>query len=626
MNRPTEPARRLAAVWFADIVGYTTLSSQDEDGAMQVVGAFQRLSQEIVPQYSGRIVKYVGDAALAEFASTDGAIRAALAFVERFVEDPAAKSRGMTIRIGVNVGEVISAPDGDIYGDGVNLASRLQNQADPGQVVASEAVHAQIRQRPVFRTHALGEKAVKGIENPIRIFAVSLLEPGVGGAVTLAPKPAASAPAPVAAPAGATRSRGKARWLVPAGVAGVLGVAAMLLLAAGDVAVARATYPVVEGGLQIGAPITVEFTGAIDRATATSRNIRLLDPKGRPVQAEVALGADERSVVLTPRAPLVYAGSYTLVVSDSLKSSRGMAVLGVGGREPGATLPIKTQGVPDDATRPRFEPAPGFDRDAVPASGPIRVRFSEAIDPESAPAGVRLTSPAGTEVQATLEVTDGNREVRLAPAAPLDAGERYVVRVDSTLVAATGLGAPRDSVVLRVAARRPEPGTGATPAGGGARPTTGTLNLTVVPPGAQPFLKLVVDGDTVRTLRGITLDERAHTVVLVGVPELSSFGLPVFRQSVTVQPGQVVNVSAQITPFGSIDVVSEPSGAVFIDGRQVGRTPLAGYPVTAGTAHRLEIRPSAADAARVGPYTAEFRVQPLEWKSLGRVTLPPREK
>src|SRR5205814_7487161 len=99
----------------------------------------------------------------------DGAIRSALALVERFIDDPAAKSRGMLIRVGVNVGEVISAPDGDIYGDGVNLASRLQNQAEPGQVVASETVHAQIRQRPVFRTQALGEKAAKGISNPSRV-------------------------------------------------------------------------------------------------------------------------------------------------------------------------------------------------------------------------------------------------------------------------------------------------------------------------------------------------------------------------------------------------------------------------------------------------------------------------
>src|SRR5688572_11115915 len=93
MTSSAEPARRLAAVWFADIVGYTTLSQEDEDGALKVVNAFQRICSEVVPQYSGRIVKYIGDAALAEFASTDGAIRSALALMERFVQDPAAAPR-----------------------------------------------------------------------------------------------------------------------------------------------------------------------------------------------------------------------------------------------------------------------------------------------------------------------------------------------------------------------------------------------------------------------------------------------------------------------------------------------------------------------------------------------------
>ena len=71
-------------------------------------------------------------------------------------------------------------------------------------------------------------------------------------------------------------------------------------------------------------------------------------------------------------------------------------------------------------------------------------------------------------------------------------------------------------------------------------------------------------------------------------------------------------------------MVSQPAGTVFVDGRQVGRTPLAGFPVTAGVVHRLEIRPTTADAGRFSPYTGDFRVGPLEWKSLGRVSLPPK--
>ena len=563
-----EPARRLSAVWFADIVGYTTLSAQDEDGAIKVVNAFQRLAAEIVPQYSGRVVKYIGDAALAEFASTDGAIRSALALVERFQEDPAAKSRRMTIRVGVNVGEVIPAPDGDIYGDGVNLASRLQNQAAPGQVVASEAVHAQIRQRPVFRTEALGHKAVKGIADPVRVFAVTLLQPGVEGAE---PRPQTSSAAAKAAP------RSLTPWLVGAAVLGIAAVAAVMALGAGDVSVVRATYPVVEGGLEVAGPITVEFTGAVDAATATSRTIRLLDAEGRPVQAEVSVATDERSVVVRPRSPLAFASVYTLVVSDSLLSS----------------------------------------------------------------GGVRLATAAGADVPAALLFAADNREVRLEPTAPLSAGARYVVRIVPTLTAATGLAALPDSLAFRVASRRADapravaaaPGSGAAPAvaadskpraGSGA----GTLSLTVVPAAAQPFIRVVIDGDTVgpAPLKGFALSQREHTVVLVGVPELSSFALPVFWQTVTIQPGEAVTLAAQITGFGSVDVVSESAGAGFIDGRQVGRTPLAGYPVVAGTIHRLEVRPSTADQAKFAPYTTDFRVQPLEWKSLGRVALPAREQ
>src|SRR5688572_25739843 len=229
MTPSSDTGRRLAAVWFADIVGYTTLSAQDEDAAMKVVGVFQRLANEIVPQYSGRIVKFVGDAALAEFASTDGAIRSALMLVERFQADEAAREHGTLPRVGVNVGEVISSADGDIYGDGVNLASRLQNSAEPGQVVASEAVQTQIRQRPVFRTESLGEKALKGIASPIRLFSVTLLEPGAEGAARIerAERGRAAASAPVAAPGSPPAAKSKLIWAIPAVAAVLVGALAL---------------------------------------------------------------------------------------------------------------------------------------------------------------------------------------------------------------------------------------------------------------------------------------------------------------------------------------------------------------------------------------------------------------
>ena len=623
MSTSPESSRRLAAVWFADIVGYTTLSHTDEDGAILVVEAFQRLAAEIVPEYSGRVVKYVGDAALAEFASTDGAIRSALALVERFHDDPTARSRGMAIRVGVNVGEVISAKDGDIYGDGVNLASRLHDQAQPGQVVASEAAHAQIRQRPVFKTEALGEKAVKGVAASVRIFAVTLIDTDaevVGG------PPEVKEPASVASRE-QLRSRSRLKWLIPVALAGIV-ISTAFWFSSGKVAVDRATYPVVEGGLEVGGAITLEFTGAIDPATATSQNIRLVDAQGVTVPAEVSLDSDEMSVSISPRNPLAYGAMYTLVVSDSLTGASGRAVQGPGGNGTGASLVISTQAIPAGVGPPRLTPADDFDPGMVPAAGPIRVRFSEPISPTTASAGgVRLATADGQPVEAALLFTDGNREVRIEPASPLGAGGRYVVRIDSTLTGATGLVALADSLALSVVPRRAAATAAARPAPTPRAAGPGTLTVTVVPAAAQPFVKVVIDGDTVGTppLRGLSLSEgRSHSVVVVGVPELSAFVLPVFRESVTVRAGQAVNLAAEISAFGSIDVVSQPSGAVFVDGRQVGRTPLAGYPVLAGIIHRLEIRPSPADQDLYDPFTTEFRVDALEWRSLGRLVLPPK--
>ena len=616
MTPSPDTGRRLAAVWFADIVGYTSLSAQDEDAAMRMVGVFQRLAGEIVPQFSGRIVKFVGDAALAEFASTDGAIRSALMLLERFSQDEAARHHGTTIRVGVNVGEVISSPDGDIYGDGVNLASRLQSSAAPGQVVASEAVQTQIRQRPVFRTEALGEKELKGITNPIRLYSVTLLEPGA--------EPAAW--------------RGWCRYCSPWWAGWSRSPSWIRVPRASP---ARAT-PSWRGGLDVGAAITVHCSADVDPATATSQNVQLLDGAGAPVPASVALGPDGSSVVIDPRGPLSFGADYTVEVSDALRGIGGDPVRGIDGEGTGARLAIRTQPAPRDAVRARIEHAAGFAAEDVSPDGPVPVRFTEPIEPSSAAGAVRLTTAAGEAVEATLLFTDANREVRVKPSAPLTAGARYVIRVDSTMTSATDLPVIADSVVIRVAERAvPAPAptqpsgrapaqTAATTAGATpSRTGAGTLNLTVSPAAAQPFVRVVIDGDTVGAppVRGVSLAEGCtHTITLVGIPELSQHRLAVYQQTFTVDPGQVLNVTADVTPFGSIDVVSEPAGTVCVDGRQVGRTPLAGYPVTARVVHRLEIRPTGDDAERVGAYASEFRVEPFEWRSLGRVTLPPRNE
>jgi TolB-like protein/class 3 adenylate cyclase/Tfp pilus assembly protein PilF len=167
-----EPGRRLAAVWFADIVGFTGLSSRDEDAALRMVDTFQAITRRVVGQMGGTVVKFLGDGGLAVFPSADGAVRAGLAVQREFQARSAAAGNAASLRVGVHLGEVVSAPDGDVYGDGVNTAARIQHEAEPGQVVVSEDIWRQIRQRSGYQFDALGERALKGLDERVRLYAV----------------------------------------------------------------------------------------------------------------------------------------------------------------------------------------------------------------------------------------------------------------------------------------------------------------------------------------------------------------------------------------------------------------------------------------------------------------------
>lgn len=166
---------RLAAVWFADIVGYSQLTARNEDDALRYVRLFQRASRETVGRYGGRVVKFMGDGALAEFASTDAAVRAAQSLSVAFRRR--AEEAGLDppqLHTGVHVGEIASAPDGDIYGDGLNVAARLQAEAAPGQLLASEDVWRQLRHRREFHFEPLGERTLKGSAFPIEVYGVAV--------------------------------------------------------------------------------------------------------------------------------------------------------------------------------------------------------------------------------------------------------------------------------------------------------------------------------------------------------------------------------------------------------------------------------------------------------------------
>jgi class 3 adenylate cyclase/TolB-like protein len=179
MSDPGIPLeRRLAAFWFADIVGFTTLSARDEHAALAAVDALRDAARDEVGRAGGRLVKLSGDAVLAEFASADAALRAAIALRD-------ALNGRVRLHFGVHLGEV-ATQHGDIYGDGVNIAARLQGHAAAGQILASEDIHRQVRASGAFRFQSVGALALKGVASPIAAYAVELagmaVATGVDGA------------------------------------------------------------------------------------------------------------------------------------------------------------------------------------------------------------------------------------------------------------------------------------------------------------------------------------------------------------------------------------------------------------------------------------------------------------
>ena len=153
----------LAALWFADIAGYSARVAEDERGALQLVEILQALSRSTVQRYEGRVVKFLGDAVLAEFQSTEMAVRAATVLSKDYRERSVKTGRAHDLRIGVHLGDVAVDADGDLYGDGVNAAARIEAAVYPGQVVVSDDVWRQIRGREGFRFERLGNRDLRGV-------------------------------------------------------------------------------------------------------------------------------------------------------------------------------------------------------------------------------------------------------------------------------------------------------------------------------------------------------------------------------------------------------------------------------------------------------------------------------
>ncbi len=169
----SDSERRLAAILSADVAGYSRLMGADEEATVAALAESRRIFRDAIAG-RGRVVDTAGDSVLAEFASVVEAVRTALAIQDALSERNAtlAEDQRMHFRIGVNLGDVIGHDDGTIYGDGVNVAARLESLAEPGGVCLSEAAHMQVEGKLDVAFRDMGKHEVKNIARPVRAWQV----------------------------------------------------------------------------------------------------------------------------------------------------------------------------------------------------------------------------------------------------------------------------------------------------------------------------------------------------------------------------------------------------------------------------------------------------------------------
>ena len=162
--------RRLAAILAADVVGYSRLMDEDERSVLKnLKSCVREVIEPSVARHRGRIVKRMGDGFLVEFASAVDAVDSAVAWQRAMGE----KNYGLAFRIGINIGDIV-VEDDDIYGDGVNLAARLEGLAAPGGIVVARNVVNQVKNKVLYGFEDLGDRSLKNIRETIRVFAISM--------------------------------------------------------------------------------------------------------------------------------------------------------------------------------------------------------------------------------------------------------------------------------------------------------------------------------------------------------------------------------------------------------------------------------------------------------------------
>ena len=172
----TDPSsrRKLAAILSADVVGYSSLMAANEAATVETLKSYRDIIARLVVRRGGRVVNAPGDALLAEFPSAVEAVQAAIE-IQKSLEGHNIElepERRMQFRIGVNLGDVIEEADGTIYGDGVNIAARMEALAEGGGVCISSTVYDAVEGKLSFGFDFLGEQQVKNIAKPVRVYRV----------------------------------------------------------------------------------------------------------------------------------------------------------------------------------------------------------------------------------------------------------------------------------------------------------------------------------------------------------------------------------------------------------------------------------------------------------------------
>ena len=159
-------SRQLAAIMFTDIVGYTALMGKDEQKAFELLNKNRQLQKPVIEQYNGRWIKELGDGVMASFTTVSDAVNAAIK-----IQQTCNASKEFQLRIGIHLGEVVFENE-DVFGDGVNIASRIQSIAEPGTIYISESVHHNVSNKQDINTQFVRQETLKNVKEPINIYEI----------------------------------------------------------------------------------------------------------------------------------------------------------------------------------------------------------------------------------------------------------------------------------------------------------------------------------------------------------------------------------------------------------------------------------------------------------------------